>query len=401
MIPALATPAANTRIDRLLVGLVGLYVFGLFINDHTWIEKVGLYGSLALSLIGNRWRAALPILRHPLFILFLTWLGWLLATSLTGSDPAEHLASMRRSFKDYFLILPPLAFALGTPERRAELIRWLAWGGAGIVTLNGAQYLQEIFTDPSRLLDIKAHRAWSHPLVFFLPFLLAAARNTRGAALIAWSAAAAIAAFMIVATGARGAWLAMAGIFAAWAWLALTRRQIIAVAALGGALLVIAAAVLPGHLFVDRIQQGFSTTQRADGTWRPALDMTAERPLTGFGFGSKTFMAAFHARVDQHPEWTLKEMKGPHSNYFEIAFAGGYPAMIGLIAFFGATLVAGFRAAQHSADPASQLLALAGVTAFLGFYVTRGAFETVRWGPMIVPLLIVISAALASRRAPA
>ncbi len=385
--------------NQALAMLVSLYVLGLFIPDFPKLENGALYGAVVICLFGGRWKAGLQSLLHPLFLLLLAFLGWLLLTSVISDEPTIALHDYRRAFKDYFLIFLPLMFVLADASGRQLMGRLLAYAGLVIVLLNTAQYVQEWWTDSAALMDIKAHRGWGHPLVLLLPFALMQMRLSERRAFWAWLALALVEGAMIIATGARGAWLAMFAVLAVWAIAGFTRKQFVAVGVSTLALVLVAYFALPAFLLRDRVEQGFDTSLRTTGTWGPAIEMMDERPLLGYGFGKEAFSREFNRRAPERDSWTIKKSKGPHSIYLEAGFAGGYPALVAITLLFGAILFYGYRAIRHLRITDSRLLALAATSSFIGFYITRGALETVRWSPLIILIGIIIH--LSSRPATA
>lgn len=378
--------------NKALTVLVSLYILGLFLPDLPKLENFALYGAVLICLFGGRWRTGLRELAHPLILMLLVLLGWLFVTATLSDDPALSLREYRRSFKDYLLIFLPLMFVLADQACRRLLARLIALAGIAIVFANSMQYLHEWLTDPSRLLDIKAHRGWGHPLVFLLPFALMQMRLSTGRISRLWLLLALVEGAMIIATGARGAWLAMLAAILVWAVAGFNRKQLLRLAAGGLVLLLVAYFALPSFLLRDRIEQGFDTSMRTTGTWGPAIEMMDERPTLGFGFGKETFNREFNSRVPEREAWSIKHSKGPHSLYLEAGFAGGYPALAGIILLFGAIAAYGYLGIRRSRLLEDRFFVLAATSSFVGFYLTRGAMETIRWSPLIILLGIIVHA---------
>ena len=291
--------------------LVSLYILGLFLPGLPKLENFALYGAVLICLFGGRWRTGLRELAHPLVLMLLALLGWLFLTATLSDDPALSLTEYRRSFKDYFLIFLPLMFVLADETGRRLLARLIAFVGVVIVFANGMQYVHDWLTDPSRLLNIKAHGGWGHPLVFLLPFALMQMRLSTGRESRLWLLLALTEGTMIIATGARGAWLAMLAVILIWAVAGFNRKQLLRLAAGSLVLLLVAYFALPPFLLRDRIEKGFDTSSRKTGTWGPAIEMMDERPTLGFGFGKETFNREFNSRVPEREAWSIKHSKSP------------------------------------------------------------------------------------------
>lgn len=372
--------------DRILVLCLSLYSLGLFLPSITAVERIGLVVATIISCFGGRWRIAVRYLKHPVFALLAVFLCWLALSFFWSAAPDITLSSWTSVFKDYFIFVIPMLYLLAHTQRRQLLSLAFALSGAVIVVLNGAQYLNELFTDPALLLNIKAHRGWAHPLVFFLPFSMQQAGAAKGRQAALWYGLFSLEALMIFASGARGAWLALIVILALWGLLREHRRLAGILLAIGLTIAAVSYVMLPANLFKDRIAQGADTSLRTTGTWGPALEMMDERPWQGFGFGKEIFNNEFNQRAPTKELWSIKKSKGPHSILFEAGFAGGYPGLILLSMLFITTFVYGWRAVFVRPVVEEKAFALAAMASFSGFYITRGAFESVHWGPMIILL---------------
>ena len=375
--------------DNALVALVALYVLGLGIHGVTWMEKWGLIGSVFITLTGGRWRAGLDLMRHPLLLMLLCLVGWLACSTLWSPDAAATAKAVTGAFKEYLLIFLPLAYLLGDMDRRRLFARLLALGGAVVVALNGIQYIDDLVTDPSRLNDILRHRDWAHPLVFHFPFALMQFRLSKGRESHGWAALIVLEIFMVVGSGARAAWLALFFEFALWALLAFDRRQILRWAGIGALVAGVGYLILPATIVKNRIDQGADTSLRTTGTWGPTLDMLKERPVLGYGFGSRVFNQEFNRRAASEENWSIKKSIGPHSVYLEVGFAAGVPGLIAILLLFAAAVAYGLRGVTGATSVDNRLLALAVTASFVGFYVTRGAFASLRWSPLIIHLVLI------------
>lgn len=383
--------------DRLLVMGLCLYALCLFLPHVTALERTGLAVAVLISFFGGRWRACLGGLRHPLMGMTLGLIAWFALSCLWSVEATLTREAVVNIFKDYLLLLPPLFYMLADRERRRLFCLGLAWAGAVVVLLNAAQYLREYWTDPGLLDNIKLHRGWGHPLVLFIPFALLQARLSRGTVAGGWYLLFVVEALMIFATGARGAWLALFAILILWLGHDCQRRRAAGIVVIGLLIAIASYFLLPDFLVKDRLASGFSTSLRTTGTWGPALQMLEERPLLGFGFGKEIFDREFNRRAPTEESWSFKRSKGPHSIYLEAGFSAGYPALILLSLLFAVALFYGMEAARRGATEEERGMALACLAAFAGFYVTRGAFESVQWAPMILLLAPLVHFSLQVR----
>ncbi len=252
--------------DRVLITALSLYILGLFLPDITAIERIGLIVATTITCFGGRWRMAIRYLAHPIFVVLAMLLGWLALSYFWSSIPEITKGSWTSVFKDYFVVPIPLLYVMADTQRRRLMSLLLAASGAVIVALNGAQYLRELFSDPALLLNIKTHRGWAHPLVFFLPFAMLQLIAARGRQAAIWYALFGIEVVMIFASGARGAWLALMVILFLWGMLREHRRRTGILMAIGLAIASVSYITLPANVFKDRLAQGASTSLRTTGT---------------------------------------------------------------------------------------------------------------------------------------
>lgn len=378
-------------LDRVLVVVVSIYCLGLFLPAINAIERICLTIAVVISCTNGRWRTSGRYLRHPVIVLTYLLIGWFGLSTIWSVDPVITRSSWWSVFKDFFLILPAICYLLDDAQRRSHLTTALGICGAVIVTINAAQYLREFLVDPQLLLNIKTHRGWAHPLVFFVPFAIAKATTTNGRSALMWYGLFGIESTMILATGARGAWLAL---FAEILVLGMTRGLWRKAAVLMSSLLVIfviAFATLPSNLIKDRVRQGADTSLRTTGTWGPAIEMMNERPWFGFGFGKAIFDAEFNTRAPQMDHWSIKKSKGPHSILFEAGFAGGYPGLLMISALFVAAVAYGANARRNKFAYQDRAFVLSAWASFIGFYAVRGTLESPHWAPMIILLIGIAS----------
>lgn len=373
--------------DKVLLAGLSLFAFAFFVPNITALERIGLVVACSVSLFNGRWRACVPFLRHPILLCVFAFIFWLALSSFWSLDPRQTFTSVRNVFKDYFLVIPPLFYQLSTPAGRAQFFKMLAYAGVVIIAINTWQYIQEYLHNPELLMNFKLHRGWSHPLLFFMPFIMMQTRVEQSRMRQFWFMALAVTILMLVGTGARAVWLGMVAVlligFAGdFTW----KRAgilILSLAVIG----TLSYATIP---FVrQKVDQGFDTSGRIGGPWTSATEMFLERPLLGHGFSKEVYNIEFKRRVEQEPGWIEKQPIGPHSNYLEIAYAGGVVGLGLLLALYFTVIICAWkRLRTHGLDEES-LYGIVGLAAFVGFYVIRGGFESVRWGPMIIAIVII------------
>ena len=384
--------------DSALVVLLSPYALVPWIHNATGMKNVGMYVALVIVLFNGRWRRTLPLLRHPLVLLLLALICWFALSTVWSLHPGKTIQAIEENFKEYFLVFPPLVYLLLSARRRRMFACVLGGLGIVIATVNGAQYVRELLTDPSLLYNLKGHRKWAYPLVVFIPFAIAQWRLNRGKVAGFWMLALVIESFMVIGSGARGAWISLFAVFALWGCVEFNRRQITGVAVIACVLAALAYLVLPPTIVKDRLAKGADTSLRTTGTWGPTIDMMRDRPVLGYGYGRTIYNDEFNRRAPANDDWSIKKSIGPHSVYLEIGFSGGLIGLIVLVIFFAGTLLHGLRGTLRATNLDDRLLALAATSAFLGYFVTRGVFESVRWSPLVVLLPIIVQCSWATRK---
>lgn len=373
------------------VGLY-LYVLTMFAPGTTALQRIAPWIGFLAWLLGCSKPYLSRLFREPLLWLLLAFVGLLSLGTAWSLDPALTGMTLIKTFDDYALVIPLVVHVGAQPASRKRFGVVLALGGLVAVALNALQYAMELQgLVPARDLYV-GHRDWSYPLQLFSPFALLMGALANGRARGFWYLLFVIQAFMVVAAGARGGWLGFATGLVVWFLFASNWR---ATAGTVGAVLLatgIAYLVMPEVTVKARFERGVDSSYRIGGTWGPAVEMTNDRPLSGYGFGRPLFHDEFNRRVQANPGWEIKKSAGPHSTYLETAFAGGYPAMTLLLGIFGAFLWRCFRAFRTAGQANERLLAVAAMNAFVSFYVVRGFVESVRWAPLA--LLIGLALAL-------
>ena len=381
----------SRRLDGFVfVGLLLLTVFVLRNPDVRSAWRAGLLLLGVLSLAGwlvfrpARWKGIVPQVRR-LVLAGMAFVAIVDVASLAG--PTVEVAP-EQFFLGFLLpvLIPWLIFRhVRDRERWDWLMAVFAVAALILVFRNLAQYVQEWLALGKLSSDVNLHRRFAVNLVFGLPFLLwiAVGSRQRWLAATGWLLAI-VSLVMIVATGARGAWLGAFVVIMIYL-LFLRSRRLFAASAAGLAIAVIAGlTVIPPELVVNKIQLGMDTSNRTAGTWGPAIEMIRDRPLLGYGLGDDVFHQEFNRRVVTAEHWTIRQSLGPHSFFLALGFAAGLPALLVLLLLFWlAVWPMGRRVPTHlAAGGAARSFGLSGIAllaAVSGAYVVIGNVENLNW----------------------
>ena len=399
---ALERTKARTIAESVIVLGGFAYLFALFNPHLTAVSNLGLYlpfvASLALALSEPRILGELGKLGVVRWMLAATVV--LFAAALYSPDRAYSVSAFRREWLKVVIAALTFGTVFVTSARHLQLLRALGFAAATMVLLELVQYGRELaelgrFSD-----DIARHRWYADSLIFFIPTVLALTWLARGRVRVAWACLLGLQFLLLAATSARGAWLGAAlAVALAWPMLRLPRRALIGLAATGSLAVAAAVVILPSSLTTEALERGMSTTYRIDGTWGPAFEMAAERPLLGFGYGGQRFHDEYNRRADEHPWWFFRSSKGPHSTYLQVLFSAGLVGLVPLIFWFASLFGTFWNFARaQPVDPGTQALCYAGIGAFAAYYLGRGFVEFVRWAPLGMIGAIAIGLALQTAR---
>jgi O-antigen ligase len=378
------------KLDLVIVlGLLVLAVFVLRTPDVRTAWRVILL-ALGVVSIGTclvwrpvAWRELLPEVRY----LLLVGVG-LVALVVTASLLGQTFPVAQEQFLRGFLLpllLPWLILNHIRDERRWRLLVWAFVVAALLLVLrNFHQYIDEWRVLGRLSTDIHLHRRYAINLVFGLPFLLWVAVSGKRCWLsaVAWLLSL-LTLVMIVATGARGAWVGAAAVLLVFLLLLRRRRLLLASVGIAAIAAIIGAMVVPPDLVLDRLRQGLDTSSRTSGTWGPALEIMESRPWLGYGFGDEVFNYEFNRRSATAEHWTFKQSAGAHNFFLTLGVAAGLPAMLLLVGVIisGVVLVWArvLRGSAASGADAFSGSGVALVAAVCGTYMMIGNVENLQW----------------------
>ncbi|KWW29754.1 MAG: Lipid A core--O-antigen ligase-like protein [bacterium P3] len=339
------------------------------------------------------------LLRHPVSVLLLLSLGWMLATALVSNDTAVSLKYLAARL--WFVI--PFYFAAATffrnPHRIRQLFGAYATALAVVVvvttckTLGNVQDLQVLHRVMRPFYN--DHTAYGCVTALFLPGTIHYIFE-RGAKV--WQRMLYIALTMVLATGlafsyCRAAWISLAGacgIYLMIRWgMKLKWMALIAVAGIGmffahqsdilykmSKNTQDSSLTLSGQIqSISNISTDASNLERLN-RWACAFRMFAEKPLSGYGPGTYQFFYGSYQRSDQLSTISTNagDLGNAHSEYIGPLAEQGVMGLLLVTALFLCTFATGVRVHRTAADPAMRTLALT-LTLCLTTYYIHGFFN--------------------------
>lgn len=384
-------PSRRERIFEVAYAIaIAAFLISVYNKSATALSTLGTWVPGILWLLRSRIAPTpRPYLRDPLLWLAMGLVIALEASCLWSPKPMHSFDQFRREIAVVVAIMLTLADAGST---RQVLARWCLVLVAGLAWHLG-MHLRDwvaLANAAGRLLpDYGLLRDYGYGLVFAFPFLLAARHFVRPGLQPALVALAVIASVLAITTGARGTWFAFALMLAGSAILFGSRKLALALVAVGLGAAGTFAALDPGNPITANVERGLDTSYRSAGTWTPAVEMIAERPVLGHGFGRFVFDRAYEARQPGRAHWVFERSPGPHSIFLDTAFAGGLVALALFVALCAALLRRAWELGRQGGWRGD--LAHAVLLSFIGQYLVYGFIESMSWHPLGIHLGLLLA----------
>lgn len=396
--------AMLTSLDRLLlfiafvtplsVNMEELALGGIGVALPTEPLLVGIMLLFLLKLALEKGVVEPRIWRHPITIIILLQLGWMLVTIVPSSMPmvsVKHFTARMWFVTTMFL----LATRLFEDQRRMHSFIWAYLAGLSIVVVytlvHHAQYA--FAHDPAHWVMspfFKDHTSYGAIIAFFLPFLVAAvwlpgySRTRRGVAFVLLL----LLTVGLVFSFTRAAWVSLIG--ALGVFLVLKLRipvwALVVMALAGGGIYwaneeQITLALernreessddLREHVrSISNISSDASNLERIN-RWNSALRMWQERPVFGWGPGTYMFQyAPFQASSERTIISTNFGLGGnAHSEYLGPLSEQGVPGMLLMVALVVVTGLRVLRLYQRIPDGADRRLLVALFMGLVTYYL--------------------------------
>lgn len=395
--PGVATQSRRERVFEIAYAIaIAAFLISVYNKSATALSTIGTWIPGVLWLLRS-WIAPVPrpYLRDRLLWLAMGLIVMLEASALWSPKPLASFDQFRRELGVVAAVMLTLADAGGT---RQVLARWCLVLVAGLAWHLGMHVRDWVVlaSAAGRLLPAYGLlRDYGYGLVFALPFAFAARHFVAPAWRPLLALLAIIAAVLAITTGARGTWFAFAATLAGSAILFGSRRLAVALAAVGIGAAITFATVDPGNPITANVDRGFDTSFRSAGTWTPAVEMIAERPFLGHGFGDFVFDRAYDERRPSRPHWVFDRSPGPHSTFLDAAFAGGLVGLALFIALCAGIVRRAWTLGREGGWRGD--LAKAVLISFVGQYLIYGFIESMSWHPLGIHLGLLLALSQAPR----
>ncbi|PHM39595.1 O-antigen ligase [Xenorhabdus mauleonii] len=369
------------------LSIVGLYIILVYLPDITRYKNLVmiLIGITALYYLVKDYRQVISTLRSHLFLSIVLFVLAMFYSVGISIDPALSFKEMNKPILNGLLIFSvtfPIVLYRESKKDIAKMILIAFIAGMVAISLADiAKYIINYHTTGEMPFTNFNHREFSYGFIFYFPVLLCSWALWKKHSLLSWfllMASSAISLFLLLGTLARGAWVAVA--VATVLIIAINREWKLAIAA------TICLSLLAGithwsatsnpntQLLLHKLTQTDSSYRYHNGTQGSAWSLITENPIKGYGFGNKIYHQIYNSRVADYPDWTFRTSIGPHNVFLSLWFSAGIFGLITtLLMTFSALFTGRAIIRQHSAIIQQAGLIL--LTAFIGLFIVRGAFE--------------------------
>jgi O-antigen ligase len=341
----------------------------------------------------------LRLLRHPVTLLLLASLTWMLFTSITSEMP---WVSIKYTLARLWFVVP-FFFAASQFFQSHQRIRQFFWAyaiGLGVVILIATSKTLGNFSDLQTLHRVMRpfyndHTAYGCVIALMLPaaFYFIFSRGQRG-----WLRVLTFLLFAGLCIGlffsyCRAAWISVIGAIGVYFLIRMGMKVkwMVLLFALGvGVFFVYQSDVLyklgknhqdSSYTLADQVKSISNISTDASNLerlnrWASALRMWKESPVLGCGPGTYQFLYAGYQRSYQLSTISTNagDLGNAHSEYIGPMTEQGVPGVALVVLLFLATFATGVRVYRTAKDPQTARMALAFTLALLTYYI-HGVFN--------------------------
>lgn len=382
-----------------LVGLTFMSFFPFLFHYQEYAFFALLAAGLSLCWIDR----SNPLVRTPIDVPLLGFIGWVLCTVPFAIDPAYSFSEWRK-FVAHVLIFYWGTFVLRRCDKDRTLIRQVVWAVTlGSLALSGfalEDFISRGGTWRDRLVRAGAPTSdynWlTTYLVLVLPILVAWVFIRQSVRMRMLGLVTLLAVVLAqVAAYTRAGWVAH--IVQAISLGIVTGRKRLIIGIFVGAIVMGAAVVTFSKIGYQQETMDPWTLQARVKTWKLGLNDLIEHPLVGVGYGNYTFFKMHTAEIEAEKHKTAEEkvLPGLHSTFAIILVGSGVPALFFIVWTMVRTireLMGGIRALDLR-EAGILLLPPAIALSVIGFMV-RNAFDYMFAGTLASLFWILVAAGL-------
>jgi O-antigen ligase len=396
------TASQLEKIDSVIEYLFYALIVFIFMSKGESIRNILIFGSSFLWIISIRYRKDLYLLKNNIFFLCLIYFG---ITVLLVIFSIDRLYSFKQIFEEplKFILLVPVISTVMADERRLKRSLYVICAASILLLVAG--YYSYLFENVYRLTpDTTLYRLhynrFSRYLNTLLPFTYALyfviEKKNKYRYLIAVLFFLAIVAQLL--TTSRTGIGVFVIIFLVWSfYIAKLRdydfKKIVVLVASLFLIVGILSYNFSGEVKkrTREITEDFNTFNLRTRAWLPAIAAIRNRPVTGWGYGARTFfMKEPYSNTEYDEVPPIKE----HNTILYVLFHQGIVGLIPYLLLMVVTMYSFWRKAfEYKGDIRGYIL-VACFTVFIGNYVLHGLMENMP--DKLYHMAIVIGLGLAS-----
>lgn len=333
--------------DRIIEYGIYLYIVLMFVTKGEGIRNLIIFGNFALWLSTLQYRKNLHLLRHPVSQFCWIYLAIIPVSVIFSLDPLSSLKELKDEPLKFAALFPVIATVM-TQESRLRNFTVASLFSLLIIVLSG--YYSYIFHNiqlmkPDTALVHAWHNKFARYINTLLPFVVILYFVWKKLPLkIFLTVSVLISVSALVLSTSRGGYAAFFSIVCIWIFF-LSRKEDFnvrrAVMVLIPVLLVIGLLSWNYSPFlkkrISNIEDIYTVNLRSE-SWHAALQAVKERPLTGWGYGSRIFHQdepyknTSYGKKPVDYEMRKKKLvavsKGPHNTFLKVLFGQGLTGLI-------------------------------------------------------------------------
>ncbi len=386
-------------IDRIIEAEVYLYVIFIFLTKGEGVRNVLLFSSFLLWLLTVRQRGNIGVLKNPVSMLLWGFMATVLISVVSSIDPIYSLYSLREPFKSvvFFCLLTTVL------SDEARLRRFIRLSYLILLFTLFVGYYSYLAHDlPVMKPDIPLRHAWHNrfaaDLNTLLPFsivLLLLTKEPRFRVMILVTILAGVVA--LVLSTSRGGAAAFISMVVVWSIYVSRKKGADLRVVLPSLILVFTLiGTVSYHLSPkvrERVAQVVSLRERTR-IWIPLLQAVSERPVFGWGYGSRIFKTdrpfentpSGAAPVREDPRF-----RNPHNTFLRILFHQG-AAGLSLYVLLLFAAIRTFLKRSHTSDELRGYVLVACTGILIGTFLVHGLVANFKLSDLVLVLGIGLAA---------
>jgi O-antigen ligase len=382
---------------------VYLYILFLFSGKGEGLRNIGLYGAfvtwIVYAIYSKKIRISFNILGASVFI----FIASALLSSLFSLDPLYSFTALKKDLLRGVITFLIISTFFST-KMLIRAVNILCFTGLVVFALGLYSYLAgstDFFTSENAFLSIH-YNLFGFILAFITPFYLfnMLSKKIRWKKIV-WGLFLAIGFVGVVLSSSRGAIGNAVVALSVFTVFLINRENFKKISVLVVVGLMLASATFklwpePVKKQIIALPKQLSTFNLRTGRfWIPAIKSVKNRPVLGWGYGSKIYRDARPFENTQKPRWRkeggLPHKGGLHSSFVTILFHQGIIGLFSYLFLLGSSSYVLFGIIKEKADE-RRLLALTLLSVIIGSFIFNAFVLSVPFRRLA--LIVAMSAAL-------